>query len=311
MPVEGNTRIICAAKQSGKGTPNIVSTQFYMLSGDAALNPNREIIQLPETDASSQRSDNVVVGSSPGGGWSGWLRGSQTKFLAEGIMGSVSGTPTQTAIPVSAIPYYTIFDVIPGQQCTQYNDCRFSSLTVSSEALQGTTYAVEVVGLSAVLNATPPTITLPTDTKYGHSYLTTTIGGSAPGTHDAVSITINRNVSLLRGDTGLAIFDSWPGLFEVSGTFRKIYANDDDYNKIHGGAAAATVLTRTVFSESLSILYAEDATHSVEFVSSGLEYTEITVPVNVDGSPILQTLTFNTKRQATWANNLSIVSKYP
>jgi len=311
VPVEGNTRILCVGKQVAKGTPQTTPTVFFPLSGDAALNPNREIIQLPETDASSQRADSVVVGASPGGGWTGWLRGSQTKLLAEGIMGSVSGTPTQTAIPVSALPYYTIFDVIPSQQCTRYDDVRFASLTVASEALQGTTYTAEAVALSALLNATPPSITLPTDTKYGHSYLTTTIGGSAPGTHDAVSITINRNVTLLRGDMGLAIFDSWPGIFEVTGTFRKIYTNDDDYNKIHGGAAAATVLTRTVFSETLSILYAEDATHSVEFVSSGVEYTEITVPVNVDGSPILQTLTFNTKRQATWANNLSIISKYP
>ncbi len=310
-PVEGNTRLIYVAKQSAKGTPNITATEVFSLSGDAALNPNREIIQLPETDASSQRSDSVVVGSSPGGGWSGWLRAKQFKMLAEGIMGATAGTPTATATPASALPYYTVFDVIPGQQCTQYNDVRFSSLTVSSEALQGTTYSVEAVGLAAVLNATPPTLALPTDTKYSHSYLTTTIGAVAPGTHDAVSITINRNVSLLRGDLGLAIYDSWPGLFEVTGTFRKIYANDDDYAKIHGGAAAATVLTRTVFAESLSILYSESGTQSVEFVSSSIEYTEITVPVNVDGSPLLQTLTFNTKRQASWPNNLTIITKHP
>lgn len=311
MPVDGNSRLIYAAKQTAKGTPNTTPTEVFPVSGDAALNPNRAIIQLPETDASSQRSDSVVVGASPGGGWQGWLRAKQFKMIAEGIMGSTAGTPTATATPTKVLPYYTIFDVIPGVQCTQYNDVRFSSLTVSSEALQGTQYQVEAVALAAILNAAEPTLALPTDTKYSHSYLTTTVGGSAPGTHDAVSITINRNVAYLRGDMGLAIYDSHPGLFEVTGSFRRIYTNDDDYAKVHGGGAAATTLTRTVFSETLSILYAEDGTHSVEFTSSGIEYTEITVPVNVDGSPILETLTFNTKRQATWANNLTIITKHP
>ncbi len=311
MPIDGNSRIIAVAKQTAKGTPNTTPTETFPLSQDGAMNPNRAIIQLPETDNNSQRSDSVVVGASPGGGWTGWLRAKQFKMLAEGIMGATAGTPTATATPTKVLPYYTVFDIIPDVQCTQYNDVRFSSLQVSSTALQGATYTLEAVGLAAILNATEPSFTLPTDTKYSHSYLTTTVGGSAPGTHDSVQIQISRNVSLLRGDQGLAIFDSHPGLFEVSGQFSRIAANDDDYNKVHGGAAAATVLTRTVFAESLSILYAEDATHSIEFVSSSIEYTEITRPVNVDGAPIIDALVFNTRRQATWSNNLSIITKHP
>ena len=311
MPVDGNSRLLYVAKQSAKGTPNTTPTEVFPVSGDAAMNPNRAIITLPETDASTQRADSVVVGSSPGGGWTGWLRAKQFKLLAEGIMGTTAGTPTATATPAKVLPYYTIFDVIPGKQTTQYNDCRFSSLTVSSEALQGTQYSVEVVALAAVLGAAEPSLALPTDTKYSHSYLTTTIGGVAPGTHDAISITINRNVAYLRGDLGLAIYDSHAGMFDVTGTARKIYETDADYRKIHGGASGATVLTRTIFTETLSILYSEDGTHSVEFVSTGIEYTDIQVPVNVDGSPILQTLTWDTRKQATWANNLTINTKSP
>lgn len=314
MPLtEGNTRIMCVAKQVAKGTPNTTPTEFFPLSGDSAMNPNRAIIQLPETDASSQRADNVVVGSSPGGGWTGWARAKQFKLLAEGIMGAVTGTTTLTATPSKTLPYYTIFDVIPGVMCTQYNDCRFGSLTIGSESLQGTPYSVEVFGLAALLGATEPsTITLPTDTKYGHSYLTVTVGGSAPGTHDMVSLTVNRNITYLRGDLGLAIFDSWPGLFEVSGQFRRIYTSDGDYRKVHGGSAGATTLTRTIFSESLDVIWAEDATHSIDFVSTGIEYTQIQVPVNAsDGAALLETLDFNTKRQATWANNLTIIVKSP
>jgi len=232
-------------------------------------------------------------------------------MIAEGIMGATAGTPTATATPTKVLPYYTCFDVIPGVQCTQYNDVRFGSLTVSSQSMQGAQYSLQAVGLSAILNASEPTLALPTDLKYAHTYLTVTVGGAAPGTHDAVSLTIARNISLLRGDLGLAIFDSHPGLFDVSGQFSRIYTNDDDYNKVHGGSAGATTLTRTIFSESLNVLYAEDGTHSIEFVSSGIEYTEITEPVNVDGAPIIETLVFNTKRQATWSNNLTIITKHP
>lgn len=310
--IEGNSRLIYMGKQTAKGTPQTTPTEVYPLSADGALDPNRTIIQLPETDANSQRADSVVVGASPAGGWTGWLRAKQFKQLAEAIMGATAGTPTATATPTKTLPYYTIFDVIPGVQCTQYNDVRLAQMVVQSQADQGTSYQVSAVALSAVLNATEPvTPALPTDTKYSHSYLTTTVGGSAPGTHDSVQITINRNVTVLKGDQGLANFDSAPGLFEVTGEFRRIYTNDDDYNKVEGGSAGATALTRTVFSETLSILYFEDATHSVEFVSSAIEYTDITVPINIDGAPVLNTLQFNSKRQATWANNLSIITKSP
>ena len=311
MPVEGNSRLIYAAEQSAKGTPNTTPTVVFPLSGDGALNPDREIITLPETDNSSQRADSVVVGASPKGTFTGWLRASQFKLLSEGIMGAIAGSPTATATPTKLIPYYTMFDVIPGVQCTQYNDCRFGSLGLSGESMQGVTYTAEVAALSAVLNAAEPTLALPTDLKYSYPLVKVTIGGSWPKTHDAFSITVNRNVTLLRGDAGLDAFDSHPGLFDVSGTFRKIYSDDSDYNKLHGGSAGATILTTTIFTESLSLLIAEDATHSVEFVSSGIEYTSIAVPVNVDGSPLLQQLTFNTKRQTTWSNNLSIITKFP
>jgi tail tube protein len=311
MPVEGNSRLIYAAKQTAKGTPNTTPTAVFPLTGDSALSPNREIIQLPETDSSAQEADPVVVGSSPGGGWTGSLRASQFGLLAEGVMGLSAGTTTKTATPAKALPYYTLFDVIPGKQCTQYNDCRISSLGISGDAMQGVFYQAEAVALSAVLGATEPVVpALPTDLQYSYPLVAVTIGGARPFTHDAFSITVNRNVTVLRGDSGLAAFDSWPGIFQVAGTFRKIYETDADYRKIHGGAATATVLTTTVFTESLSLAVIESGTRSVEFTSTAIVYREITVPVNVDGSPILQTLTFNTKRNATWASNLTIITKF-
>lgn len=302
-PVPGNTRVICVGKQTAKGTPLAAPTKFFPLSGDAALNPNREIITLPETDASSQRADNAVVGSSPGGGWTGWWRDDGALLLAEGIQGAIA---TGVATPAQAMPYYTVWDVIPGSvMCTKYVDVRFSSLTVSGAALQGITYSVEAVALSALLNQTAPTITLPTGTKFAYPHVSIAVGGVTPGTHDSFTFTINRNVSVLRGDLGLASYDSWPGIYEVTGQLVRIFENDDAYNQVHGGSSAATTLTTTIFSESLAITLT-DGTDTVVFDSNAVEYTGIAVPVQVDGSPILQTLDFSTKRQATWADNFTI-----
>jgi hypothetical protein len=315
VPVQGNTRLIYAAIQSAKGAVAATPTHVFRVNGDAALNPNRELIQLPETDGSSQRPNNNVVGSSPAGGWQGWLRASEFAFLARAIQGanadSGAGPFVHTATPVNTLPYLTLWDVIPGSQCTQYVDSRLSQLGASGEALAGVQYTCQAVALSSILGVAEPTVPAApaTDLAYSYPLVTNTIGGAAPGTIDSFSILINRNVTVLRGDLGLSAYDSVAGQYAVDGTFRKIYVSDGDYRKFHGGSAAATALTTTIFTEALDITIAESATLRVTFSSSGIEYTETTVPVNVDGSPILETLSFSTKRQATWLNNMQVVTK--
>lgn len=315
MAEAGNTRLIYAAIQTAKGAVAATPTHVFRVNGDAAINPDRILIQLPETDASAQRPDNNVVGADPKGGWSGWMRASEFAFLGRAVQGtnvdSGAGPFTHTASPSKALPYLTLWDVIPGLQTTRFDDSRISRLSASGEALQGVAYSIEAIALTATLGVTEPVAPAApaTDLKYSYPLVTVTIGGSAPGTHDAWSIDINRNVSILRGDLGLAAFDSVAGQYDASGTFRRIYVSDGDYRKFHGGAASSTVLTTTIFTEALNIKIAESATLQVVFDSNGIEYTAITVPVNVDGAPILETLSFSTKRQAVWADNMEIITK--
>lgn len=302
MPVSGNTRIICAAAQVGKGTPAAAPTVWFPLSSDGALSPGREIITLPETDASAQRSSSEVVGASPGGAWSGWWRDAGALFLAEMALGSIAAG---VATPTQAMPYFTAWDVIPGEQCTRFDDVRIGQLTVAGQSLQGITYTVEAVALSATMGVAQPTLTLPTGRKFAYPTVAVTVGGLQPGTHDSFSLVINRNVTLLRGDMGLDAYDSWPGIFEVTGSLVRIMEDDTDFRKVHGGSAGATGLTTTIFSETLNIAL-DDGTDSTEFDSNGVEYTAVTQPIATDGAPILQTLEFNTVRQAAIADNLTI-----
>jgi hypothetical protein len=254
------------------------------------------------------------VGSSPGLAWTNWVRGSEFAFIAKGIQGANAdaGGPTftHTATPTLAMPYYTFWDVVPGVQCTRFDDCRFNTLGVSGQAMAGIAYSVSVVALSALLGVTEPVAPAAqaSDIKYSYPMVAVTTGGTTPGTFSSFALNINRNVGLLRADNGLAIYDSIPGIYEVEGTFEKIYLTDADYRKMHGGSSGATTLTTTIFTESLSLLLLAAANNQIVFTSSGIEYTETTVPVNVDGSPIIQSLSFNTRRQATWANNLTVVT---
>ena len=305
MPVSGNTRIIAVAKQTVKGTPIAAPTVWFPINGDAALSPNREIIQLPEADASAQRADNEVVGASPGGGWQGWWRDAGALFLSEQALGAIAAG---VATPTQAMPYFTAWDVIPGEQCTRFTDCRIGQLTVRGSSMQGIEYQVgSVMALSATLGVAQPTLTLPTGRKFAYPTVAVSVGGVHPGTHDSFEITINRNLSYLRGDNGLAIYDTWPGVFEVTGSLVRWMEDDTDYRKVEGGAAAATALTTTIFTESLEIAL-DDGTDSTTFESAAIEYTDITQPYSADGAPIVQTLAFNTKRQpaASIGDNLTI-----
>lgn len=314
--IAGNTRLIYAAIQSAKGTPAAAPTHRFMISGDAAMDPGRSIITLPETDGSAQEADNAVVGSRPVGGWGGWLRSSEFAFLARAILGANAdaGAPsdyTHTATPTQAMPYLTLWDVLPGSMCTRYEDARLNTLSVSGEALAGIAYNLTAVALSAVLNVTEPVAPAAsaTDRKLAYPDVTVTVGGVAPGTHDAFTLNINRNVTVLSGDLGLESFDSSPGIFMVDGTFRRIYENDDAYNQFHGGDAAATTLTTTLFSEAFDLLIAENVNRSVRFTSDNVQYTQTVIPVNIDGTPIIMQRTFRTVRQAAVADNLTIVTK--
>lgn len=317
MAVAGNTRLIYGAIQSVKGTAATTPTIVFRLRDQASLDPGRTIIQLPETDSSTQQPSNSVVGSEPNGGFSTWMRSSEFDWLAQCCLGanadSGSADPwTHTATPTQAMPYVTFWDVIPGVQCTKYVDCRVGTLSAAGQSLQGIEVTVaNIVALSASLGATEPTTpTAPaSDAAMSYPMVTATIGGSHPGTVDAWTLNINRNVTVLHGDNGLANFDSVAGLFAVDGTLRKIYVSDADYRKFHGGSTSATTLTTTIFAETLALLIQSASGRSVEFDSTAMEYTAATVPVNVDGAPVIEELSFRTQRQAAIANNLTVITK--
>src|SRR5262252_4638547 len=195
--VSGNTRTIYAAVQSAKGTAATTPTRKFHLT-EEEMDPGRSIIQLPETDSSSQVADFNVVGAEPGGTFSTWLRPNDCDMLFYGLMqaNSSSGTTnrTHTITPSTTPQYLTLWDVVPGVLTTKFIDARVVSAAISGQSGQGISVAWELRGLSALLGQTEPTLpaAFATDNAMTYPMVTVTRGGTHLGDVDAFELTINR-----------------------------------------------------------------------------------------------------------------------
>ncbi len=312
--IPGNAVTLAVGKQSAKGTPQTTPTyKLKLTGGDVA--PDRNIIQLAETDATRQAGASVVVGESVAGSTTHYLRPDDfglIAYLAMGANADSGTTPnyTHTATSSNSAPYATLYKAYNSTTLVdQYVDCRVTSLTVSGQAGGALTYAVTWAGLSATLGSTDPVLAAVSQTPLVYPNVTVTKGGATPGTVDSFDLTINNSGAMVQGDSGLANIDYVFGLFSVSGTMSLLFQSDADYRAFHTGSTSGTALSSTIFAEALTILAQVNANLSVSFVMTQVEYTAYPLAPNVDGSPIRVAMAFRAKPQATIANTLSIVTK--
>jgi hypothetical protein len=311
--VPGNAVTLAVGKQSAKGTPQTTPTYKLKLVGGDIV-PQREILTLAETDASRQDGASVVVGSRVEGSTEHYLRPDDFGLIAYLAMGAnaTSGSTnyTHTATSAAAAPYATLYKAINTTTLVdRYADCRISQLVVRGAAGGALTYAATWGGLSALLGQTDPVLAAVTQTPLVYPNVTCTIGGAAPGTVQSFEITITNNAAFIGGDVGLAQVDYVFGKFSVSGTLSLLFETDAKYRAFHTGTTGGTTPGATIFAEALNILAQVNANLSVAFDMANVEYTELNVPINVDGAPIVMAATFRTKPATAIADNLEIVTK--
>jgi len=312
--IPGNTRVIYTAVQTGQGTAASTPTRKLELTADS-LDPSRQLITLPETDSTSQQPNPAVVGAQPGGTFSTWLRPNALDQLFYALQGAKSttgsGNLTHTLTPVSTQTFLTVWDVIPGVTTTKYVDCIVKSVTVSGQSGQGITAAWEIRALSALLGQTEPSTPTDFSTDVAQTYpqVTVTRGGTHAGDVDAFSLTIDRGGQYFFGDNGLSAAAYAYGLYGVTGSATLAFQNDQELRAFNTGATNGTSLTTTLYSQSLDILIAIDTNTSYDFASSGVTYTAFPVSIDTGGAPTTVAAAFQTKRQATWANNMTVTVK--
>ena len=314
MAVPGNVELTYLALQSAKGTPAAAPTMVLRHSG-GGLRPQREQIPLPESDSSTQEPDDNVVGIAPQGTIEGWVRLSEIDLLLQGVLGAVANSGSNpnyvhTLTPAVALPYLTAWSVIPGVSCWRFDDVRIGSLGLQGQAGGGISYRATLNPLSYTFDTEPVVpAAFASDAKLTYPQVAVTIGGSHPGTVDQWELLIQRNIGRLRGDSGLADFDSSVALMQISGSMQKVYTDDDDERAQFTGTTGGSTPTVTIFEETLNIAITENANRLVDFDSNAIQYREYTRPINTDGTPLLVTRTFRTKRQTAVADNLTSTVK--
>lgn len=312
--VPGNTRVIYTAVQSAQGTAATTPSRKLQLTADS-LDPGRQLITLPETDSSTQQPNPAVVGAQPGGTFGVWMRPNAVDQLLYGLQmakaTSGSGNYTHTLTPTTTEKFLTVWDVVPGITTTKYVDCIVKAVTVSGQSGQGITGQFTVQALSALVGQAEPNTPagFVADVAMTYPQVTVTRGGVHNGDVDAFSITIDRGGGYFFGDNGLSAAAYALGLYGVTGSATLAFGNDQEYRAFNTGATNGTNLTTTLYSQSLEFNIAIDTNTSFDFLTQGAIYTAFPIGIDTSGAPTTVAAAFQTKLQATWANNMTITVK--
>lgn len=307
--IPANTEYLAFGIQADKDTP-ASSPELYIALEDCSLEPNPTKIQLAESDASAQQGNKAVVGATPGGTIRKYLRPSEDDYLIYALLGKSTdgGTTPKThtiAIDDAApfeTPYLSVWQVWPGIGTVRYDGCRIAQATITRQPGAAAEVEYTITGLKATMGVSEPTPTFIDELPFTGAEFTATIGGSAPGTVNQATLTISRNTGRYPGDQGLTSYDVPNGLVAVGGNLEIAFENDDLWRAANTGTTGGTVLTTTLYEQSLNLSYVRGSNLKAEFDMNAIQIDNFRTALRTDGSPAVSTFDFTSKRQATIAN---------
>jgi len=318
MPaVAGNAWALAVGKQAAKGTAQTTPGAKLKYTGGFGPAPNRSIINLAETDASRQIGDPVVVGYRVQGSSEHYLRSVEFHKIADLLLGTTVSTGAGPYVHTASSPssgtagYATLYRALNSTALVeQMIDCQIVSMQIRGGTEQVLTYACEWLGLSFVEGATDPVLSVSNAAPLVYPHVTVTKAGSATAIVDSFELNINQNRSLILGDTGLAASQIVAGQYVVSGSLSLLFESDADYRTFHTGTAGGTTPTTTIASETLVLLAEANATtDSVTFDMDAISASTYEMTPNTDGAPLRATMEFSSRRGATLANVLEVITK--
>ena len=299
-------------RQTAKGTAQTTPKFKLRLTGGAAI-PEPQILDLPETDNTIQRSRAVKVGQLVRLAWEGFVRSDEFGFLAFGALGAeaVGGAFTHTATAAAAPPYFTLY---PSYDTTalvdRYVDCRFGMLTLRGGANQALTYSISGAGITATHGETQPVLAQSTVEPLVYPNVTVTLGGVTTDIVESFELVSEKNLSVIQGDTGMVPSEIQPGRWGVTGTMTILFETDAKYRAWLTNSPTGTTTSQTMFTEALTITASRNATtDEVSAVMTAVELRAIGLTPDPSGEALRFTYGFSAQPQATIANTLSFVSK--
>jgi hypothetical protein len=316
--IPANIEYLGFAIQSAKGTP-ASAPKICVALEDCSLEPNPTVIQTAESDSSSQQGEKVIVGAQPGGTFKKYVRPSEEDFFLYCLLGKNVDSGTTPKVHTANVdpaapfttPYITVWDVWPGVASVRYDDCRIAQAKIDVQPGQAASVEYTLVALKATLGVTEPTPTGLFASELPHTWaeLAVSLGGVHGGIANQASLTIDRNTGRFEGDNGLDSLDCPNGLFAVSGELEVAFQDDDLLRAANTGTTDGTVLTTTLYDQSVVLDFTRGANLETKFTVANAQISDYKVGLKTDASPAIASFNFSSKRQADVATVISTVVK--
>jgi len=310
----GQFYILGIGRQTVLGTPQAVN-KFRMRTKGGRVTPEVQVLDLPETDSSIQRSRAVKVGQLLGGGIEGFIRADELSLLAYGALGATAvsgaGPYTHTATAAAAPPYFTLYSVYDTTALVdQYSDCRIPELTISGGGGEALGYSVAFQGRTAIHGAADPGTPAPSAMEpLVYPNVTATLGGVTTDIVENFSVTSIKNVAVVQGDTGIGPSAIEMGRWSVTGTMTILFETDAKWRLWTTGSTTGTTASTSLSTEALTITATRSASDEVSLVMTAVEIREIDMSPDPSGDPLRFTYAFSAQPQTVIANTFSIVCK--
>lgn len=310
----GNFFTAAIGKQSAKGTPQ-TTPKFKLRVTGSVVAPDVQILDLPETDSSFQRSRAIKVGSLIGGALEGFIRADEYAFLAYLHMGAVSttgaGPYSHTITAAAQLPYATLYNAFDSTALvSRMSDCRVTELTAAGGAGQALSYSAAVMGLLGLEGETDPVLAASTFEPLVYPNVTVTYAGATTDIVEAFTLRSARAAQVIQGDTGMTASDSVTGRWGVDGTLRVLFETDAIWRNWLTDSTSGTTHSQALALEALNITASRSATaDEVSWDVNDAEIRKVTLVPDPSGAPLFYDIEWSAKPAATIADTLSIVAK--
>lgn len=309
----GNFFTAAIGRQSAKGTPQTTPKFKLRVTGDI-VDPTVQILDLPETDSSIQRSRAIKVGEIIEGNLSGFVRADEYGFLSYLHMGSVAVTGaspyTHTITAATQLPYATIYNAFDSTALvSRMADCRVTSLSTSGGAGQALTYTAGVMGLVGLEGETDPVLAASTFEPLVYPHVTVTYDSVTTDIVESFTINSERAASVIQGDTGMTASDSVTGRWGVTGTMRVLFETDAIWRDFLTGSTSGTAHSQTINTVPLNLLATRAAGDEVSWDVDAAEIRNVSLVPDPSGAPLFYDIEWSAKPDATIANTLTVIAK--
>lgn len=309
----GNFFTAAIGKQTAKGTPQTTPKFKLRVTGDI-VRPTVQIIDLPETDSSFQRSRAVKVGSFIEGNLAGFVRADEFGFLAYLHVGSVltsgTGPYTHTITAAAYLPYVTIYNAFDSSALvSRMSDCRLTSLSISGGAGQALQYTAAVLGLVGVEGETDPALAPSTFEPLVYPNVTVTFDGSTADIVESFSLTSERAAQVIQGDTGMAASDSVTGRWGVTGTLRVLFETDAIWRLFLTDSPSGTTHAQALATAPLNIRATRSSADEVSLDIDAAEIRRVSLVPDPSGAPLFYDIELSAFPDPTIENTLTVTAK--